>query len=118
MKITALATGFVMATLDVTVVNVAGATIQEKLQTTLTQLTWIVDGYVLTFASFLMLAGGLANRIGAKKIYLWGMGVFFVASLACALAPTPETLITARFVQGAGAALTGPATPLPRSGQV
>ncbi|MCZ0997883.1 MFS transporter [Streptomyces mirabilis] len=110
LKITALATGFVMATLDVTVVNVAGATIQERLQTSLTQLTWIVDGYVLTFASLLMLAGGLANRIGAKKIYLWGMGVFFVASLACALAPNPETLIGARLVQGAGAALFMPSS--------
>ncbi|MFJ8982413.1 MFS transporter [Streptomyces sp. NPDC102282] len=110
MKITALATGFVMATLDVTVVNVAGATIQEELRTTLTQLTWIVDGYVLTFASLLMLAGGLANRIGAKKIYLWGMGVFFVASLACTLAPNPETLIAARLVQGAGAALFMPSS--------
>ncbi|MFC8538118.1 MFS transporter [Streptomyces sp. NPDC057249] len=110
MKVTALATGFVMATLDVTVVNVAGATIQEELRTTLTQLTWIVDGYVLTFASLLMLAGGLANRIGAKKIYLWGMGVFFIASLACTLAPNPETLIAARLVQGAGAALFMPSS--------
>lgn len=109
-KITALATGFVMATLDVTVVNVAGATIQEELRTTLTQLTWIVDGYVLTFASLLILAGGLANRIGAKKIYLWGMGVFFIASLACTLAPNAETLIVARFVQGAGAALFMPSS--------
>ncbi|WP_030742022.1 MFS transporter [Streptomyces sp. NRRL S-31] len=109
-KITALATGFVMATLDVTVVNVAGATIQEDLGTTLTQLTWIVDGYVLTFASLLMLAGGLANRIGAKTIYMWGMGVFFLASLACALAPTAETLIAARLVQGAGAALFMPSS--------
>jgi DHA2 family methylenomycin A resistance protein-like MFS transporter len=99
-----------MATLDVTVVNVAGATIQEDLGTSLTQLTWIVDGYVLTFASLLMLAGGLANRIGAKKIYLWGMGVFFLASLACAVSPTPETLIAARLVQGAGAALFMPSS--------
>ncbi|MFI6967192.1 MFS transporter [Streptomyces sp. NPDC050255] len=110
LRITALATGFVMATLDVTVVNVAGATIQEELRTTLTQLTWIVDGYVLTFASLLMLAGGLANRIGAKMIYLWGMGVFFIASLACTLAPNPETLIAARLVQGAGAALFMPSS--------
>lgn len=110
LKITALATGFVMATLDVTVVNVAGATIQEDLGTSLTQLTWIVDGYVLTFASLLMLAGGLANRIGAKKIYLWGMAVFFLASLACAVSPTPETLIAARLVQGAGAALFMPSS--------
>lgn len=110
LKITALATGFVMATLDVTAVNVAGATLQERLHTTLTQLTWIVDGYVLAFASLLILAGGLANRIGAKTIYLLGMGVFFAASLACALAPNPETLITARLVQGVGAALFMPSS--------
>lgn len=110
LKITALATGFVMATLDVTVVNVAGATIQEQLDTTLTQLTWIVDGYVLTFASLLMLAGGLANRFGAKAVYMWGMGVFFLASLACAVSPTPEMLIAARLVQGMGAALFMPSS--------
>src|SRR5256885_9974670 len=86
-KITALAAGFAMATLDITVVNVAGATIQQRLGTTLTQLTWIIDGYVLTFASLLMLAGGLADRFGAKIVYMWGMAIFFVSSLACAVSP-------------------------------
>ena len=61
LKLTALAAGFIMASLDITVINVAGATIQERLHTTLTQLTWIVDGYVLAFASLLLLGGGLAN---------------------------------------------------------
>ncbi|MEE1784149.1 MFS transporter [Streptomyces sp. SP17BM10] len=110
LKIAALATGFVMATLDVTVVNVAGATIQEKLGTSLSQLTWIVDGYVLTFASLLMLAGGLANRRGARTVYMWGMAVFFLASLACALSPNAALLIAARLVQGAGAALFMPSS--------
>ena len=110
LKITALATGFVMAALDATVVNVAGATIQERLQTSLTQLTWIVDGYVLTFASLLMLAGGLANRVGPKTVYMWGMAVLFVASLGCALSPDAEVLISARLVQGAGAALFMPSS--------
>jgi DHA2 family methylenomycin A resistance protein-like MFS transporter len=109
-KITALAAGFVMASLDITVVNVAGATIQERLHATLTQLTWIVDGYVLAFASLLLLAGGLANRIGAKAVYMWGMAIFVGASLACALAPDGATLIVARFVQGAGAALFMPSS--------
>jgi len=108
--ITALAAGFVMATLDVTVVNVAGATVQERLHTSLTQLTWIVDGYVLTFASLLMLAGGVAGRVGAKTVYMCGMAVFFVASLACALAPSAPALITARLVQGIGAALFMPSS--------
>ncbi|MFI1912293.1 MFS transporter [Nocardia sp. NPDC020380] len=110
LTLTALAAGFVMAALDVTVVNVAGAAIQQHLHASLGELTWIVDGYVLTFSSLLMLAGGLANRIGAKTIYLWGMAIFFLASLACALAPTAATLIAARIVQGAGAALFMPSS--------
>ncbi|WP_051965637.1 MFS transporter [Kitasatospora mediocidica] len=110
LKIIALATGFVMATLDVTIVNVAGATVQEKLGVSLAQLTWIVDGYILTFASLLMLAGGIANRVGAKTVYMWGMGVFLTASLACALAPNAGVLIAARFLQGAGAALFMPSS--------
>lgn len=110
LTLTALAAGFVMAALDVTVVNVAGAAIQEHLHASLGELTWIVDGYVLTFSSLLMLAGGLANRIGAKTIYLWGMAIFFLASLACALAPTAATLIAARIVQGGGAALFMPSS--------
>lgn len=110
LKITALATGFVMATLDVTVVNVAGATLQEQLDASLSQLTWIVDGYVLTFAALLMLAGGLADRWGARTVYLWGMAVFFLASLGCALSPDAGLLIAARLVQGAGAALFMPSS--------
>ena len=110
LTITALATGFVMAQLDVTVVNVAGAAIQADLRASLTELTWIVDGYVLIFGSLLMLAGGLANRIGAKTIYLWGMVIFFVASLGCALAPNAALLVVARLVQGAGAALFMPSS--------
>ncbi|MFC4029996.1 MFS transporter [Streptomyces polygonati] len=110
LKLTALATGFVMAALDVTVVNVAGAAIQEHLDASLSELTWIVDGYVLVFGSLLLLAGGLANRVGAKTVYLWGMAVFFVASLGCALAPNAGVLIAARLVQGAGAALFMPSS--------
>ncbi|MFJ4655824.1 MFS transporter [Nocardia sp. NPDC088792] len=110
LTLTALAAGFVMAALDVTVVNVAGPAIQEHLRASLGELTWIVDGYVLTFSSLLMLAGGLANRVGAKTIYLWGMAIFFLASLACALAPTAATLIAARIVQGGGAALFMPSS--------
>jgi MFS transporter, DHA2 family, methylenomycin A resistance protein len=109
-RLTALAAGFVMAVLDVTIVNVAGATIQEHLHASLAELTWIVDGYVLVFCSMLMLAGGLANRIGAKTMYQWGMAIFFIASLGCALAPSGAFLIAARLVQGAGAALFMPSS--------
>ncbi|QTI71496.1 MFS transporter [Gordonia polyisoprenivorans] len=106
----ALAAGFVMASLDVTVVNVAGADIQQYLGASLGELTWIIDGYVLTFASLLMLGGALANRLGARRLYISGMVVFFVASLACALSPSAGVLIAARLVQGAGAALFMPSS--------
>lgn len=110
LRITALATGFVMASLDTTAVNVAGAAIQRDLHSALTALTWIVDGYILSFASLLLLAGSVANRVGARVVYLWGMGVFFLGSLACALAPGVNWLIAARLGQGAGAALFMPSS--------
>ncbi|MEU9837703.1 MFS transporter [Actinomadura sp. NPDC048032] len=110
MKITALAAGFVMASVDATVMQIAGATVQERLHAPLSRLTWAVDGYVLTFAALLMLAGGLAGRLGARRVYLAGMAVFLAASLAAALAPAIEVLIAARLVQGAGAALFMPSS--------
>ncbi|WP_246861352.1 MFS transporter [Bacillus cytotoxicus] len=102
--------GFVMATLDVTVVNVAIADIQEKLQMSLSSTTWIVDGYMLTFASLLLAGGSLANRYGAKNIYLIGLMIFVTASVLCALAPTGAILIIARALQGGGAALFMPSS--------
>lgn len=109
-KIVALAAGFVMASLDTTVVNVAGARIQQDLAVSVTELTWIVDGYVLTFAALLLLAGGIANRLGSLRVYMWGMAVFVAASLACAVAPNGAVLIGARLVQGGGAALFMPSS--------
>ncbi|MQY08365.1 MFS transporter [Actinomadura macrotermitis] len=109
-KITALATGFVMAAVDTTVMQVAGPTIQHDLHTGLTPLTWAVDGYVLAFAALLMLAGGLSARFGARRVYLGGMAVFFTASLLAALAPGIGFLVGARLLQGAGAALFMPSS--------
>ncbi|MEU6117810.1 MFS transporter [Streptomyces sp. NPDC047117] len=109
-RLVALAMGFVMATLDATVVNVAGVSIKDRLDASLSQLAWVVDGYVLTFAAFLLLGGSLANRVGAKKAYSWGMGLFVLASLACGLAPSAEVLIAARLLQGVGAALFMPSS--------
>ncbi|MEU7496430.1 DHA2 family efflux MFS transporter permease subunit [Streptomyces griseofuscus] len=110
LKLAALAAGFVMATVDATVVNIAGAKIRTLLRLNFSELTWVIDGYVLTFASLLLLAGSLADRFGAKRIYLQGMAVFVVASAACGFASNGPALITARFVQGAGAALFMPAS--------
>jgi DHA2 family methylenomycin A resistance protein-like MFS transporter len=89
---------------------VAGAPTPRARRASLPQLTWAVDGYVLSFAALLMLGGGLANRFGARRVYLWGMGVFGVASLASALAPGIGVLICARLLQGVGAALFMPSS--------
>lgn len=105
-----LAIGFVMAMLDVTVVNVALPSIAQQFTVPLTDLVWIVDGYTLTFAALLLVAGALADRYGAKTIYLCGLGVFTVASLLCGIAPNGDLLIAARMLQGLGAALFMPSS--------
>ncbi|MGN4422903.1 MFS transporter [Bacillus cereus group sp. MYBK30-1] len=109
-KLVVLAMGFVMATLDTTVVNVAIADIQNSLEISFTGITWVVDGYILTFASFLLAGGSLANRYGAKNIYILGLCFFVLASLLCAVAQTADVLIAARLLQGAGAALFMPSS--------
>lgn len=105
-----LAIGFIMAMLDVTVVNVALPSIALQFTVPLTDLVWIVDGYTLTFAALLLVAGALADRYGAKTIYLAGLGVFTLASLLCGLAPDAGSLIAARMLQGVGAALFMPSS--------
>ncbi len=105
-----LAIGFVMAMLDVTVVNVALPSIALQFTVPLTDLVWIVDGYTLTFAALLLVAGALADRYGAKTVYLAGLAVFTVASLLCGLAPNADMLILARMLQGLGAALFMPSS--------
>ncbi|WMD20750.1 MFS transporter [Achromobacter seleniivolatilans] len=105
-----LAIGFVMAMLDVTVVNVALPSIALQFTVPLTDLVWIVDGYTLTFAALLLVAGALADRYGAKTIYLTGLAVFTFASLLCGLAPDGNALIAARMLQGLGAALFMPSS--------
>lgn len=106
----ALAVGFVMAMLDVTVVNVGLSSIEQSLSTPLTMLVWIIDGYTLTFAAMLLVGGALADRYGAKNIYLLGLLLFVAASLLCGAAPTGAMLVAARLLQGLGAALFMPSS--------
>lgn len=106
----AVAMGFIMAMLDVTVVNVALTHMQTDLKITLSGLVWVIDGYTLTFAALLLIGGALASRYGARRTYIAGLVVFISASALCALAPNGTALIGARFVQGAGAALFMPAS--------
>ncbi|MEU8786940.1 MFS transporter [Streptomyces sp. NPDC048637] len=105
-----LALGFVMASLDTGIMNVAANDLRARLGLTMSGLTWVVDGYVLAFAALLLLAGSLAKRFGARRIYLVGLAVFTAASLLGAVAPNGAVLVAARFVQGAGAALFMPSS--------
>lgn len=99
-----------MAMLDNTVVNVALPTISRDLGTGVSGLQWIVDGYVLAFASLLLTGGILGDRYGRKKTFLAGLILFTMASLACGLSQTTGQLIGFRALQGVGAALLMPGT--------
>jgi DHA2 family methylenomycin A resistance protein-like MFS transporter len=105
-----LASGFVLASIDSTVVNVAAVAIRSSFDSSLTGLTWVVDAYVLAFASVLLLAGSLATAFGSRRLYLTGMAVFLVASIGCAIAPGEVWLVAARAVEGVGAALFMPSS--------
>jgi len=106
----AVAFGLFMIMLDNTVVNVALPAIQEDLGVGLSELEWIVTGYALTFAALMLTGGKLADLLGRRLIFVVGLAVFTVSSLACGLAGSGDVLIAARIVQGAGAALMNPAT--------
>jgi EmrB/QacA subfamily drug resistance transporter len=98
-----------MLVLDITITNVALPTIQRALGTTTQQLQWVVNAYALAAGGFLLLGGRLADRLGRRRVFLAGMGLFAAGSLLGGLAPSVGWLITARALQGLGAALTGPA---------
>ena len=106
----AVAFGLFMIMLDNTVVNVALPSIATDLKVDLSELEWIVTGYALTFASLMLTGGKLADLLGRRRIFIVGLVIFTLSSLACGLAGSGELLIGARVVQGAGAALMNPAT--------
>ena len=94
-----------MIMLDNTVVNVALPSIREDLHFTETSLVWVVNAYLLTFGGFLLLGGRLGDLFGHRRVFLLGLAVFTVASLACGIANTQGLLIAARAVQGLGGAV-------------
>ena len=108
--ISAVSIGFAVVQLDVTVVNVALPRIGTSLTAGSAALQWVVDGYTLSFAVLLLSAGALADRVGARRAYLAGFGLFALASIACGLAPGAAGLSSARVAQGAGAALLVPSS--------
>ncbi len=93
-----------MIVLDVTIVNVALPSIQRELHFSSADLTWVVNAFLVTFGSLLLLAGRLGDLAGRKRVFLGGVLTFTAASLLCGIAPSQGTLIAARFVQGVGAA--------------
>jgi EmrB/QacA subfamily drug resistance transporter len=97
--------GQLMIILDTTIVNVALPSIQSDLHFSQSSLTWVVDGYLITFGSLLLLAGRLGDLFGRKRIFLAGVAAFVVASILCGAAPSGTALVVARFLQGAAAAL-------------
>ncbi|MBS1676409.1 MAG: MFS transporter [Actinobacteria bacterium] len=97
-----------MAFLDSTVVNVALPKIGEDLNASTSSLQWILNGYLLTLASLILLGGSLGDRLGRRLVFQVGVVVFTLASLLCAVAPTVELLIFARLIQGIGGALLTP----------
>jgi len=95
-----------MNALDGSIVNVALPDIQRSLHFSQSGLTWVVDAYLITFGSFLLMAGRLGDLIGRKKVFLFGVTLFTVASIACGSAQGQAVLVAARFVQGIGGALS------------
>ncbi|WP_152362427.1 MFS transporter [Microlunatus speluncae] len=106
----ALCAGYFLILLDVTAVNVALPSIGTALAPGASGLAWVVDAYALPLASLLLVAGGVGDRIGHRRLVLLGLAGFGLASLACALCPSLPLLSLARAVQGAAAALALPGT--------
>ena len=94
-----------MLLLDITVVNTALPAIEEDLNASFTELQWVIDAYTLALAALVLTAGSLADRLGRRRLFAIGLGIFSVSSLAAGLAPDPTFLNVARAVQGIGGAI-------------
>ena len=101
-----LCVGMLMIVLDVTVVNVALPSIQRDLHFSQADLAWVVNAYLLSFGGLLMLAGRIGDLISRRTVFLCGLAVFTSASVLCGVAQSQALLVTARFVQGVGGAMT------------
>jgi EmrB/QacA subfamily drug resistance transporter len=100
-----LCAGMLMIVLDATIVNVALPSIQESLGFSQSNLAWVINAYMIPFGGLLLLAGRMGDLLGQRRVFLFGLGIFTVASLVCAGSQSQEMLVGARFVQGIGGAL-------------
>jgi EmrB/QacA subfamily drug resistance transporter len=101
-----LCVGALMIVLDATIVNVALPSIQSDLGFTQSSLAWVVNAYLIAFGGLLLLAGRIGDLVGRRSVFVAGLGVFVLASLACGAAQSQAMLVAARFVQGVGGAFT------------
>jgi EmrB/QacA subfamily drug resistance transporter len=99
-----------MILLDLTIVNVAIPSIIDGLHAGLDEILWVLNAYILAYAVLLITAGRLGDMFGAKRLFLIGLAVFTLASIACSLAQSPTQLIVARIIQGVGGAILTPQT--------
>src|SRR4051812_32065029 len=93
-----------MLLLDITVVTVALPEIARDLKSTFSDLQWVVDAYALTLAALLLTGGSLADRVGRRAVFAFGMGLFIIPSALCGFAPSPNMLTLSRALQGIGGA--------------
>jgi DHA2 family methylenomycin A resistance protein-like MFS transporter len=108
LTLVAMSLGYGVVQLDVTIVNTALNSIGASLGGGVSELQWVVSSYTIASAAFILTAGALGDRLGAKRIFMAGFAVFTAASVACAVAPNAAILIAARAVQGLGAAILVP----------
>ncbi|MGA9370564.1 MAG: MFS transporter, partial [Solirubrobacterales bacterium] len=101
-----LCAGMLMIVLDQTIVNVALPSIQSDLGFSQSNLAWVVNAYLIAFGGLLLLAGRLGDLLGQRRIFMVGLTVFVAASAACGFAESQVVLVAARFIQGAGGAMT------------
>ncbi len=103
-----IATAQLMVMLDLTIVNIALPSVQRELHFSSTNLTWVIDAYVLVFGGLLLLGGRTGDLFGRRRMFVVGIGLFTAASLAGGLATSQLWLISARSIQGIGAAIASP----------
>jgi len=108
LTLAAMSLGYGVVQLDVTIVNTALISIGSSLGGGVAELQWVVSAYTIAFAAFILTAGALGDRVGAKRVFMAGFAIFTAASVGCALAPDATILIAARSVQGLGAAILVP----------
>jgi len=108
LTLAAMSLGYGVVQLDVTIVNTALSAIGNSLGGGVSELQWVVSAYTIAFASLILTAGALGDRLGAKRVFMAGFALFTAGSFACTLAPNAAILIAARAVQGLGAAILVP----------